>query len=64
MGSQISSAWPDALIDRRGRTLESKSNLSEQEILQLRIKELERRNTYLEAENGLIKKLKEIERRR
>lgn len=52
-----------ALQDRRGKTLESKPNLTEEEKLQLRIKELEHRNQYLEAENGLIKKLKEIERR-
>lgn len=52
-----------ALQDRRGRSLESKPNLTEEETLQLRIKELEHRNQYLEAENGLLKKLKEIERR-
>nr|WP_239581707.1 helix-turn-helix domain-containing protein [Jeotgalibacillus terrae] len=51
------------LHDRRGKTLESKSNLTEVEKLQLRIKELDHRNQYLEAENGLLKKLKEIERR-
>ncbi|MFC4560227.1 helix-turn-helix domain-containing protein, partial [Virgibacillus kekensis] len=53
-----------ALRDRRGKTLESKQNLTEEEKLQLRIKELEHRTQYLEAENGLLKKLKEIERRR
>lgn len=53
----------EGLIDRRGRSLESKPSLTDTERLQLRIKELERRNQYLEAENGLIKKLKEIERR-
>lgn len=52
-----------ALQDRRGKTLESKPNLTEEEKLQLRIKELEHRNQYLEAENGLLKKLEEIERR-
>ena len=51
------------LHDRRGKTLESKQNLTEDEKLQLRIKELEHRNKYLEAENGLLKKLKEVERR-
>ncbi|GIP62835.1 hypothetical protein J32TS6_13900 [Virgibacillus pantothenticus] len=50
------------LQDRRGKTLESKASLTEEEKLQLRIKELEHRNQYLEAENGLLKKLKEIER--
>lgn len=51
-----------SLHDRRGKSLESKPNLTEEEKLQLRIKELEHRNQYLEAENGLLKKLKEIER--
>ena len=50
------------LQDRRGKTLESKQQLTEEEKLQLRIKELKHRNQYLEAENGLLKKLKEIER--
>lgn len=51
-----------ALQDRRGKSLESKPNLTEEEKLQLQIKKLEHRNKYLEAENGLLKKLKEIER--
>lgn len=51
-----------SLHDRRGKSLESKPNLTDEEKLQLRIKELEHRNQYLEAENGLLKKLKEIER--
>ncbi|TFD94488.1 IS3 family transposase [Jeotgalibacillus sp. R-1-5s-1] len=46
------------LHDRRGKTLESKSNLTEVEKLKLRIKELDHRNRYLETENGLLKKLK------
>src|SRR5690625_3897142 len=50
------------LQDHRGKTLESKASLTEEEKLQHRIKELEHRNQYLEAENGLLKKLKEIER--
>ncbi len=50
------------LQDRRGKTLETKASFTEEEKLQLRIKELEHRNQYLEAENGLLKKLKEIER--
>lgn len=52
----------ESLHDRRGKPLESKPNLTDEEKLQLRIKELEHRNQYLEAENGLLKKLKEIER--
>lgn len=53
----------DGLVDRRGHGLSSKSNLTEFERLTLKNQELEQRNQYLEAENGLIKKLKEIERR-
>ncbi|RFA31825.1 hypothetical protein CAI16_19725 [Virgibacillus dokdonensis] len=45
------------LQDRRGKTLETKASFTEEEKLQLRIKELEHRNQYLEAENGLLKKL-------
>lgn len=52
-----------ALHDRRGKSLESKPDLTEVEKLKLRIKELDHRNQYLETENGLLKKLKEIERR-
>ena len=51
------------LADRRGKSLASKSQLSEKEAQELRIKELEARNQYLEVENDLLKKLKEIERR-
>lgn len=51
-----------ALQDRRGKSLDSKPVLTEEEKLQLRIQELKHRNQYLEAENGLLKKLKEIER--
>ena len=54
---------PDGLIDRRRRGLSSKPNLTDEERSQLRIKELEERNQHLEAEVGLLKKLKEIERR-
>ena len=53
----------EGLIDRRGRGLDSKSNLTDEEKLILENKALEERNKYLEAELGLIKKLKEIERR-
>ena len=52
-----------ALQDRRGKPLASKQNLTEVEKLELRVKELSHRNQYLETENGLLKKLKEIERR-
>ena len=52
-----------ALHDRRGKSLASKPDLTEVEKLKLRIKELDHRNQYLETENGLLKKLKEIERR-
>lgn len=51
------------LQDRRGKGLESKPNLTTEEELQLKIKQLEERNRYLEMENGLLKKLEEIERR-
>lgn len=51
------------LIDRRGKGLESKPNLTEAEELQLKIKQLEERNRYLEMENGLLKKLEEIRQR-
>lgn len=51
------------LIDRRGRSLASKSNLTNEERLTLEIKALAERNKYLEAEIGLLKKLEEIERR-
>lgn len=52
-----------ALQNHCGKTLESKPNLTKEEKLQLRIKELEHHNQYLEAENDLLKKLEEIERR-
>ena len=51
------------LQDRRGKGLESKPNLTTEEELQLKSKQLEERNRYLEMENGLLKKLEEIERR-
>lgn len=54
---------PEALKDRHGRSLESKETLTEEEKLRLEVKKLQQRNQYLEAENGLIKKLKDIERR-
>ncbi|KXT76765.1 Mobile element protein [Streptococcus sp. DD11] len=51
------------LQDRRGKGLESKPNLNAEEELQLKIKQLEERNRYLEMEVGLLKKLKELEQR-
>ncbi len=50
------------LIDRRGKGLESKPNLTEAEQLQLKIKQLEDRNRYLEMAVGLLKKLDTIRR--
>lgn len=52
------------LQDRRGKGLESKPNLTAEEELQLKIKQLEERNRLLEMENGLLKKLDEIHRRK
>lgn len=51
------------LLDLRGKGLESKPNLTPEEELQLKIKQLEERNRYLEMEVGLLKKLEEIRRR-
>lgn len=51
------------LLDRRGKGLNSKPNLTPKEALQLKIKQLEERNRYLEMEVGLLKKLEEIRRR-
>lgn len=51
------------LVDRRGRGLESKPNLTEAELLQLKIKQLEERNRLLEIEVGLLKKLEDVKRR-
>lgn len=51
------------LLDRRGKGLDSKPNLTPEEELQLKIKQLEERNRYLEMEVGLLKKLEEIRRR-
>lgn len=52
----------EALKDLRGRK-KPVEELSEEERLKLRIKELEARNEHLEMENALAKKLAEIERR-
>ena len=51
------------LLDRRGKGLESKPNLTPEEELRLKIKQQEERIKYLEMENGLLKKLEEIKRR-
>lgn len=51
------------LEDRRGKGLESKSNLTNEEELLLKLKQLEERNRLLEMENGLLKKLQEIDLR-
>lgn len=51
------------LLDRRGKGLESKPNLTEAEQLQLKIKQLEERNRLLEIEVDLLKKLEEVKRR-
>jgi len=52
----------EALKDNRGRN-KPVEELSEQEQLKLRIKELEARNQYLEMEIAFEKKLKEIRKR-
>ena len=39
------------LLDRRGKGLDSKPNLTPEEELQLKIKQLEERNHYLEMED-------------
>ncbi|MBU8914926.1 helix-turn-helix domain-containing protein [Bacillus sp. FJAT-29953] len=54
---------PESLRDRRGRK-KPEEELSEQEKLRIKLKELEAKNYRLEAENALLKKLEEIERRR
>ena len=51
------------LLDRRGKALESKPNLTEAEQLQLKIKQLEERDHLLEIEVDLLKKLEEVKRR-
>ena len=53
----------NGLLDRRGKGLESKPNLTPEEELRLKIKQQEERIKYLEMENGLLKKLEEIKRR-
>ncbi|QFR66377.1 helix-turn-helix domain-containing protein [Furfurilactobacillus rossiae] len=54
----------NALQDRRGKRLNREpEELSEKERLELRIKELEERNDFLETREDLAKKLREIQRR-
>lgn len=52
----------DALEDRRGRTKTKEARTPEDE-LRLKIQQMERENERLRAENLLLKKLEEIERR-
>jgi transposase len=54
---------PESLRDHRGRN-KPVEEMSVQEKLKIKVKELEAKNYRLEAENALLKKLKEIERRR
>ena len=61
MGRKFEKHGSLGLEDRRGKGLESKPNLTIEEELQLKIKQLEERNRYLEMENNLLKKLKELE---
>ncbi len=42
------------LLDHRGKGLDSKPNLTPEEELQLKNKQLEERNRYLEMEVGLL----------
>ena len=51
------------LADRRGRTKPAEERTPEDE-LRLKIQQMERENERLRAENLLLKKLEEIERRR
>ncbi|QLE62363.1 Transposase ISLasa7 IS3 [Furfurilactobacillus rossiae] len=54
----------NALQDRRGKRLNREpEELSEKERLELRIKELEERNDFLETREDLAKKLRENQRR-
>ena len=52
----------EALKDRRGRNKQTEQ-LTEVELLKLRIKELEARNEFLEIESAIEKKLVELQRR-
>ncbi|VXB14362.1 hypothetical protein EXIGUO8H_10599 [Exiguobacterium sp. 8H] len=52
----------EALLDRRGRT-KPEDELSEEEKLKRRIRQMELENELLRADNLYLKKLEEIERR-
>ncbi|CRK81715.1 helix-turn-helix domain-containing protein [Neobacillus massiliamazoniensis] len=54
---------PESLRDHRGRK-KPVEEMTEQEKLRIKVKELEAKNYRLEVENALLKKLEEIERRR
>ena len=54
---------PESLRDHRGRK-KPVEEMTDQEKLRIRVKELEAKNYRLEIENALLKKLEEIERRR
>lgn len=54
---------PEALQDKRGKR-KNPSDLSESEKLVAQVKLLEAENERLKLENGFLKKLKEVERRR
>jgi len=53
----------EALKDRRGRK-KSEEELTEQDKLKIKMKEIEAENERLKAENAFLKKLEELERRR
>ena len=50
------------LEDRRGRRVGSLPSRSPEEELRDKITELERKNEYLQLENDILKKVREIER--
>lgn len=62
MGKKYQENGESGLQDRRGHKKKSEK-LTENERLQLRIKELETRNQFLEMENDFAKKLQEIRSR-
>ena len=54
---------PEALQDRRGKDKSGKSQLTDDEKQELKIKALEARIAHLSKENEVLKKLKELERK-
>ena len=66
MGQKFEVDGEKALYDNRGKTVKDRDykTLSETERLKLEILRLKERNKYLEAENIVLKKLDELERRR